>query len=236
MPVVLWLWLAFCQLSIAAREDLTVQEQYDLGVKYMNRGYYVKALEQFNRIRNYYRDDPLAVEAELAIADVYFKKTEWDQARLAYQDFMRMHPSHQRLDYVVYQVGNSVYRKAPKVSARDQVWTRQAVNAWTGFEQRFPESDHLEEVMGMLVECRERLARKELLIARFYASPNRRAWPAVEDRVEGLMHSYPDSQYVPEALELLVVSLREQGRSEEAARSLVRLAELAPERASRLED
>ena len=89
----------------AARKKLTVQDQYELGLRYLNRGYYAKSLETFNRIRNYHRDDPLSVKAELAIADVYFKKREWDQARLAYEDFMRMHPRHPDLDYVTYRVG-----------------------------------------------------------------------------------------------------------------------------------
>ena len=93
----------------AARQQPTVQEQYELGLKYMNRGYYVKALEQFSRIRNYHRDDPYAVKAELAIADVHYKKNEWDQARLAYEDFMRLHPRHPDLDYVVFRIGSALY-------------------------------------------------------------------------------------------------------------------------------
>ncbi len=36
----------------SARRKLTVQDQYELGLRYLKRGYYVKALEQFNRIRN----------------------------------------------------------------------------------------------------------------------------------------------------------------------------------------
>ena len=69
--------------AVAAKKQLTVQDMYELGLRYMKRGYYVKALEQFNRVRNYHRDDPYAVKAELAIADVYYQKNEWDQARLA---------------------------------------------------------------------------------------------------------------------------------------------------------
>ena len=76
-------------------QELSVEEQYELGLKYLKRGYYVKALEEFNQIRNYHRDDPYAVKAELAIADLYFSKSEWDQARLAYEDFLRLHPRHE---------------------------------------------------------------------------------------------------------------------------------------------
>ena len=180
------------------RKELTVEEQYELGLKYLRRESYVKALEQFNRIRNTHRDDPYSVKAELAIGDVYYKKREWDQARLAYEDFMRMHPRHQDLDYVVYRMGLSLYRKAPLVAGRDQTWTKQAVHTWAGFESRFPDSEYRAEVDELLQVSRDRLARKELAIARFYV--RRKAWPAVSDRAEGMLRTYPDSERAADAL------------------------------------
>ena len=150
----------FSRSAHADVEEPSVAEQYDLGQKFLRRGYYVKAMEQFNRIRNYHRDDPYAVKAELAIADLYYDKGDWDQARLAYMDFQRSHPRHEELDYVVYRIGLTLYRKAPKIAARDQVWTRQTVNQWTGYTTRFPDSSHREEVEEKLLECQERLAKK----------------------------------------------------------------------------
>lgn len=239
LPLIALLTLGMATNAHAARPtrgDSTspsVQEQYELGVRYMNRGYYTKAIETFNRIRNYYRDDPHSVKAELALADVYYKKNEWDQARLAYDDFMRMHPRHEDLDYVIYQIGLTLYRKAPKAAGRDQTWTRQAVNTWSGFEGRFPESEHQEEVQEMLSECRERLARKELLIARFYANPQRKAWHSVLGRVDGMLRTYPSSEYVPEALELKAVAHAHQGELDQAQEALGRLQTLSPDIARR---
>lgn len=205
----------------AARKQLTVQQQYELGLKYLKRGYYVKALEQFNRIRNYHRDDPYAVKAELAIADVHYKKNEWDQARLAYQDFMRLHPRHPDLDYVVFRIGAALYKKSPRIAGRDQTFTRQAVNAWSGFESRFPDSDYREKVTEKLDEGRERLARKELQIARFYEQ--RDAWKAVEGRARGLLETWPESPYAVESLALLAEAHAWQGEDAEAEAVLQRL-------------
>ncbi|MDP6935787.1 MAG: outer membrane protein assembly factor BamD, partial [Myxococcota bacterium] len=160
MRILLLLFMLTSCAHVGPRERQTVAQQYELGLKYMKRGQFVRALEQFNRVRNYHRDDPHAVRAELAIGDVYFKKAEWDQARLAYEDFARMHPRHPDLDYVVYRIGLSMYQKAPKAAGRDQTWTRQAVHAWAGFSSRFPDSKHAPEVESKLTECRERLALK----------------------------------------------------------------------------
>jgi outer membrane protein assembly factor BamD len=214
----------------AAKKDPTVQERYEQGLKYMKRGYYVKALEEFNRIRNYHRDDPLALKAELAIADVYFKKAEWDQARVAYEDFMRMHPRNEDLDYVVYRLGLTSYKKAPRIAQRDQTWTRQAVHAWTGFENRYPDSEHLEEVQEMLARSRNRLAKKEYDIGAFYE--RREAWPAVEARMEDLLRVYADTDLVPDALALLAISQHHLGELEASRETAARLVAEHPDHAA----
>jgi outer membrane protein assembly factor BamD len=206
-----------------ARRQLSVQEQFELGRRYSKRGYHVRALEEFNRIRNNYRDDPFAVKAELAIADVYFDQAEWDQARLSYEDFLRMHPRHPELDYVVWRIGLTSLKKAAKIAARDQSWTQEAITAWTGFDRRFPDSAHKAEVTEKLAECTERLAKKELLIARFYAK--RKAWRAVEGRARGVLAAYPDSAHVVESMALLAVAYAHQGKADRSDEVLRRLAE-----------
>ena len=217
----------YAQVVPRNNQELTVEEQYELGLKYTKRGYYTKALEQFNRIRNYHREDPYAVKAELAIADVYFEQQEWDQARLAYQDFLRMHPRHEDVDYVVYQLGMTAWKKAPKIAARDQVWTRQAVNTWTGFDTRFAESEYVDDVEEKLTEARDRLARKEFLIGSFYF--DREAWVAVIGRMEALIRQYPTSPEVPEALRMLAIAYYENGQDEDAKMAAKRLEADHPE-------
>lgn len=188
----------------AKKKGLTVEEQYDLGQRYLKRGYYIKAVEQFNRIRNNYRDDPLAIEAELAIADVHFKKGEWDIARSSYDAFRRRYPRHQKIDYVVYQIGLTYFKKAPKFAGRDQTWTTQALASWTYFEERYPQSEHAVEVLELSEECDERLAKKELLITEFYV--RRKAWESVLGRAKGLVQDYPESKYLGEGFYWLAIS------------------------------
>lgn len=206
----------------AADKDMSPAERYELGLKQMKRGYYTKALEHFNRIRNYYRDDPVSVKAELAIADVYYKKHDYEQARLAYEDFARLHPRHADLDYVTWRIGQCLYMRAPKAAGRDQTATRQAVNVWASFEARFPESGHYEDVHRVLQKSRDRLAQKELYIARHYARKD--AWLAVRKRAEGAVQRYPTSTHTPEALEMMVRAYHAWGQVDEAQAARDRLA------------
>ena len=151
------------------RRDISADDRYDLCVRQMKRGSYTKALEHCQKVRNYYRDDPVSLDAELTIADIYFKRGDFEQSRMAYEDFTRLHPRSKKLDYVVWRTGQAIYRRSSKWAGRDQAPTRQAVNTWTGFDSRFPESLWKDEVAKLMGRARDRLANKELYIARFYA-------------------------------------------------------------------
>ena len=192
----------------------TAQEQYDLGMKQFDRGYYTKAIEQFNLVRNYYRDDPLAQMAEVAIADVYFKRGEWDLARYSYDRFRTRYPLHEKASYATFQMGMTLYKKAPNWASRDQKWTSQAIQAWDGFEKQYPNSEYVGEVQEKRQECLERLAKKEWIIADFYAK--NKEWEAVRRRSMGLLNMYPSSIYVTETKILLVKSLAEMEQWEAA--------------------
>ena len=219
-------------MTAAKRQRMNVSEQYELGLKYMKRGMYTKALEQLNKVRNYHRDDPHAVKAELAIGDVFYKKREWTLARQAYTDFSRMHPRHPDLDYVAYRVGMASFKQASKYVGRDQTHTAYAVEAWTGFSKRFPESEYVEEVEKKLQLCRERLAMKEIWIARFYK--RRAAWKAVLKRADGVLYEYQDSKHLPKAISLFGEASAWEGRNDEADGAVERLRQDDPEAADRL--
>lgn len=213
--------------AAAPKNPPTAEELYEQGLRQMRRGYYTKALESFNRVRNYHRDDPVSVKAELAIADLYFKKGDFEQAKFAYDEFAQLHPRHENLDYVTWRIGYSVYKRAPKFAGRDQTATRTAVNTWTGFDARFPDSKYLDDVQRLLGKSRERLADKELFIARFYARKD--AWGAVRGRTEYVVRRFPDLPEVAPALSWLGASLHAWGEVDEAQRVRAKLAEQYPD-------
>lgn len=212
------------------RSDLTPQERYEFGMRLMKRGYFTRALEELNRVRNYHRDDPASVKAELAIAELYYRKGDYEQARLAFEDFARLHPRHEDLDYVVFMTGKSIFRRAPKYAGRDQGATQQAVHTWTGFATRFPDSEHVAEVDDSLAKARERLASKEWFVATFYSK--RDAWQSVQMRTATLLKKYPDSARVPDAMALRGEALHAWGEVGEAEALLAALQRDYPDTAA----
>ncbi|MEZ4240294.1 MAG: outer membrane protein assembly factor BamD [Myxococcota bacterium] len=209
------------------RRPPTAEELYDQGLRQMRRGYYTKALESFNRVRNYHRDDPISVKAQLAIADLHYKKGDFEQAKFAYEEFASLHPRHESLDYVTFRIGQSIYRRAPKFAGRDQTATKSAVNVWTGFDARFPDSQYVDDVNKLLTRGRNRLASKELHVARFYARKD--SWGAVRNRAEYLLRRYPDTPQAPRARFLLGNALHAWGEVDAATEVRAAMAERNPD-------
>jgi outer membrane protein assembly factor BamD len=201
-------------------------EIYDHGIRAMQRGMFDRAEEDFQELRNFHRDDPLSVKAQLALADISYRKGEYEEARFAYQEFASYHPRHPDLDYVTFQIGLCHWKRTPKMAGRDQSLTRAAVNTWTGFSNRYPDSTHQETVDRVLQRGYDRLAAKELWVARFYRK--RDAWTAVESRSRYLLTRFPSSEHAEEALALLTLSFQELGRPQDAIDARARLAEQYP--------
>jgi outer membrane protein assembly factor BamD len=199
------------------------REIYEHGQRMLERRAYDKAISDFQELRNFHRDDPLSVKAQLALAEVRFLKGELEEARYAFEEFAQYHPRHPDLDLVTYRIGQCIWRRAPKLAGRDQTTTRSAVNTWWGFDNRFPDSEYAADVGDLLQRGLDRLAAKELWIARFYR--RRSAWTAVDGRVRELVRRYADSNHVEGALALLAESLHHRGLAADAADVRQRVAE-----------
>jgi outer membrane protein assembly factor BamD len=203
------------------------REIYAHGEKMMKAGLYDKAMSDFQELRNFHRDDPLSVRAQLSLAEIRFKKGEFDEARYAYEEFLQYHPRHPDLDFVVYRIGLSIYKRAPKLAGRDQSLSKAAVNRWTGFAQRFPQSTYIAEVEKLSQRGLDRVAGKELFISRFYAKKH--AWRAVEGRAADLVARYPTATHADEAMAMLARAYHSDGRPEDALAVRERLVADHPE-------
>ncbi len=227
MFVWLALWLSVVDVQAASSKAETPAESYERGLKLLRRGSTTKALEVFNRLRNFHRDDPVSLKAQLAIADTYFKKGDFELARVEYEEFAAYHPRHPDMDFVTWRLGQCVWKDAPEFAGRDQGLTRSALNAWAGFATRYPESTYAEDVAKAVEKGRGRLAAKELFVARFYARKD--AWGAVARRTESVVERYADTDSDEEARALLAASLHAWGEVEGAQQVRTELAKRHPD-------
>ena len=186
---------------------------------------YDTVLKLLKEIQLRYTFSPYATLAELRTADTYFKKGEFEQASIEYEDFIKRHPGHEQTPYATFRLGLSHYKQMRSYD-RDPTNTREAVKWFNSFIEQYPDSPLKSQAEKMMEECRERLAKREIYIGNFYA--NRKNHKAAAERYKVVVDQYANTKEHEEALFLLGVSYSKMGQQELAKEALRRIIDEYP--------
>jgi outer membrane protein assembly factor BamD len=228
-PLVLLLALACSHVAGEVTYGRSAEEDYRSGEKALEDRAFLSATRYFEHVRNKYPFSRYAALAELRVADVKFEEEQWTQAAEAYQAFVRLHPSHDQVDYAAFRAGLAYWRDGPSQFAlfpatyeRDQTAVRDALKALRGFAKKYPESKYRPEAEEIVARATEQLADHEWYASEFYAK--RKHWGAVALRLETFVKEFPGSPREPEALLRLArayVNLDERYRAQQALQQLI---------------
>ena len=161
-------------------------------------GLFDQALIQYRNVKNRFPYSPQATLAELQIAEVEFKKEDFVQAQGSYQLFKELHPRHPKIDYVTYQIGESIFYQLPSSNDRDLSLAPFALKEFQTVINNYPQSPMLEKAKKREKEILEKLAQKELSIANFYFRTEQ--WKPALIRYEKYLKENPKHKENPQAL------------------------------------
>ncbi len=190
---------------------------------------YVEAQHYFDFVKSKYPYLEAAKTAELRLGDTDFERERYIEARDRYQNFVKLHPSHAKVDYAAFRAALTHYKEMPSdlfilppSEEKDQNALRAAQVALSDFLRTYPSSEHQDEAKKVLGDVRKRLADHELYVADFYRSRSR--WPAVINRLQVVAKDYGDlgfDEKVYFGLYDAYSSLKDQERAKEALRTLI---------------
>jgi outer membrane protein assembly factor BamD len=168
---------------------------------------------------------PYATLAELRTADTYFKREEFEQAAVEYEEFLKNHPAHQETPYATYRLAMSHYmqKRSPD---RDPTNTREALKWFGIFIDKYPNSPLVSDAEKRVVRCRKILAEREMYIGRFYEE--RKNYKAAAERFRVVVNDYNDTNRLETALFLMGESYLKAGETELAKEALQRLVHEFP--------
>jgi len=191
---------------------------YKQGLALFNKRNYSEALKKFQEITSTFPDSPpYTVWAELKVADCHFFSEKYVEAVAAYEEFRKIHPAHEEIPYVQYQMGMSYYEQSVS-SDRDQTPTRKALSNFEYLVANYPPSLFTEKAREKIVVCRERLADHELYVGNYYFK--RKRYMGAAQRFETFLDEFPDGPDQDKALFLLGKCYVELGQAENASHAL----------------
>ena len=163
----------------------TAQELFEAGNDAMRDKNYAAAIDYYTKLKDTYQFSPYAIEAELSLADAYFLDEEWVAAIDAYKEFENLHPRHEAIPYVLFNIGMAsrhTYRSIDRpITPIDD-----AYSYFKRINEAYPDSEYTEKSREMMLECRRLMAEHELYIADFYYRIGKfgSAWLRYKDLVD----------------------------------------------------
>lgn len=160
---------------------------YQRGYEAYQDGWYLKAIEYFQRLKDEFPLHSLAIIAEMGIADSHFSDENYGEAEIAYNDFVNLHPINENVPYAIYQLGMCHYKQMYSID-RDQTETRKAIKEFERLIARFPASKFSLMAEKMLQECKKNLGEHEFYVGHFYFK--QKQYKAALKRFETVMKNY----------------------------------------------
>lgn len=173
----------------------TVQEIFEAGNDAMQEKDYAAAARYYTRVKDDYPFSPYAVEAELSLGDAYFLDREYDLAAEAYRDFETLHPRHEAIPYVLYQLGVALQLGYVSVD-RPATQVEEALEYFQRLRQMYPDTEYAARAGEQIASCRRALAQRETYIADVYWSMSN--YQAAWTRYENVVKNFSDVEDVAE--------------------------------------
>lgn len=165
--LLLFLLLSGCgiidMIYLPPPED-TAQELFEAGNDAMSEKRYIRAAEYYNKLRDAYPFSPYTVEAELSLGDAYFLDKDYTLAAETYKDFESLHPRHDAIPYVVYQIGMSLLKQFRSIDRATTI-LEEAYAYFNRVCEMYPDTPYAQGAKENMLTCRKLMAEHELYIA-----------------------------------------------------------------------
>lgn len=209
--------LGACASSGDDELDVTQQQSvevlYNQAASALDRGDYAGAASGFEDVERQHPYSEWATKAQLMAAYSSYQGQRYDEALLALDRFIQLHPGNKDIDYAYYLKALSLYEQISDVE-RDQDMTAQAVRALDALIRRFPDSKYTRDAKLKRDLTKDHLAGKEMEIGRYYL--NRGHVNAAINRFRMVIQRFQTTTHTAEALHRLVEAYLILGVKQEA--------------------
>ncbi len=210
------------------------EQNLGLGNEALASKNFADAQKYFEYVKTKYPFMEAAKSAELRLADTDFDRENFSSAREKYQNFVRLHPTHEKVSYSAFRAALTHFKDIPSdffvlppSTEKDQVEVRSALAAMNEFLSGYSKSEFAAEANKIRDDVRRRLAEHELSVADFYK--RREKWAAVVSRLNQIEKYYSGTGYDERVAFGLYESYSKLNRLEEAKNALTAYATKNPD-------
>ncbi len=164
----------------------------------------MRSIELLSQILPRYRATDEAEQLNWINAQAHFRIRDYMMAGQYYQNFSDTYPGSNNAEEALYLAALCEYYQSPRPEL-DQANTRQAIESFTIFMQRYPTSTRTDDCKARVLELQEKLVEKSYLSARLYY--DLKEYRAATVSLANSLKEYPDTKYREELMYLKLDAL-----------------------------
>ena len=193
--------------------EQTVEVLYNTAVNALEAEQYDIAAQRFDEVERQHPYSKWATKSQIMSAYSLYMSNKYDEAILALDRYIQLHPSSKDTAYAYYLKGLTYYEQISDVG-RDQKMTEKSSALFAELMKRFPESKYSKDAKIKFELTKDHMAGKEMSVGRYYL--DRKMYLAAINRFKLVVDKYQTTTHIPEALHRLVESYLALGVVDEA--------------------
>ncbi|MDR0727143.1 MAG: outer membrane protein assembly factor BamD [Rickettsiales bacterium] len=193
--------------------EQTLPEIYQDAYAKLEKQKYEEASMEFLKAESQFPSSPWAADALIMAAYSQYKDEDFAGAILTADRFMRFHPGHTEVPYVLYLRGMCYYRQVSDVR-REPGMSAYALQQFQQLIERFPNSEYAENAKNKVNILKNYIAGKIMYSAR--RDMARENWPSAINRLQSIVTGAQETVMTSEAMFRLVEAYTAIGLTEQA--------------------
>lgn len=206
--------LAACGGGEEIKPERPLEEIYKEAYEEFNDKDYEEAAQLFETAESQYPSSPWAADALVMMAYSRYMDKDFAGSILAIDRYMRFHPGHKDVPYMMYLRGMCYYRQVSDVR-RDPGMSAYALQQFQQLAERFPRSEYTENAKNKIIILKNYIAGKVMYAAR--NDMQNENWTAAITRLQSIVSTAQETVMTPEAIFRLTECYTAIGLPEQAA-------------------
>ena len=179
-----------------------------------NKKHYEEAAELFQTAESQYPASPWAADALVMMAYSRYMDNDFAGSILVIDRYIRFHPGHRDVPYMMYLRGMNYYRQVSDVR-RDPEMSAYALQSFQQLVDRFPHSEYTENAKNKIMILKNYIAGKVMYAAR--NDIQNKNWPSAISRLQSVVTGAQETVMTPEAMFRLTECYTAIGLPEQAS-------------------
>lgn len=189
--------LTACGGGEEIKPERPLDDIYQEAYQEFNKKNYEEAAELFQTAESQYPSSPWAADALVMMAYSRYMDNDFAGSILAIDRYMRFHPGHKDVPYMMYLRGMCHYRQVSDVR-RDPGESAYALQAFQQLSDRFPNSEYAKNVENKILILKNYIAGKMMYAAR--EDMFNKNWTSAITRLQTVVETAQETVMTPEAM------------------------------------